>query len=76
MHLHREHLLRVEKFQQQGESLKAPVQLSHQVFLRLRHHLTDSLAMERSIGNLARVIAAIAEEPSFADRTIARERRG
>ena len=62
--------MRVEKLQQQGESLETPGQLSHQLFLRLLHHFAESPPFQGSIGNLARMIIAIAQYPRFANKTI------
>ena len=76
MHLDGKHLLRIQKLQQQREPRETPGQLSHRLFRKLRQHLADSLSLEWSIGDAARMVAAIAKYPSFPDRSVVRQRRG
>ena len=76
MHLDREHFTRVEELQQQRKSAESPGQLSHHLFRKLLQQLTDGLPFERSIGDAALMVIAVAEHPCFADRTVARQRRG
>ena len=75
MHLDREHLTRVEELQQQRKSAETPGQLSHHLFRKLLQQLTDGLPFERSVGNAARMVFAVAQYPRFADRAVARQRR-
>jgi hypothetical protein len=53
MYLDGEHLMPVKELQQQRESLETLSQLSHQLLLGLFHQLTDSLSLERPVGNAA-----------------------
>src|ERR1035437_6479761 len=53
-----------------------PGQLSEQLFRRLLHQLTDGSPFERSIGNLAGMVIAIAQHPRLADGAIAWQRCG
>ena len=76
MHLDREHFTRVEELQQQRESAETLGQLSQQLLRRLLQQLTDGPPFERSIGNLAPMVIAVAEYPRFADGAVARQRRG
>jgi hypothetical protein len=46
-------------------------QLSQHLLRKLLQQLTDGSPFERSIGNLARMVIAVAEYPCFADGTIA-----
>ena len=75
MHLHREHFTYVEELQQQRESAETPSEFSHHLLRKLLQHLTDGPPFERSIGNTARMVCAVAEYPRFADRAVARQRR-
>ena len=52
------------------------MQFSHQLFSELRHHLAKRLPFKRSIRDQALVVGAVAQPPSFADRSFARKRRG
>ena len=76
MHLDREHFPRVEELQQQWESAETPRQFSHQLLRILLQQLTDGPPFKRSIGNPARMVITVAEYPRFADRAVARQRRG
>ena len=76
MHLYREHLVRIQKLEQQWKTAETRRQLAHQLFWKLFHHLPKCLTLKRSIRNQALVVGAVAQHPSFADRSIARQRRG
>jgi hypothetical protein len=76
MYLYREHLVRIQKLEQQWETVEARRQPPHQLFSELLNHLPKRLALKRSIRNQALVIDAVAQHPCFADRSIARQRRG
>ena len=76
MHLDREHLAGVEELQQQREPLETPGQLSQQLLWRLLDQLPDGQSLERSIGDAAGMVIAVAEHPGFADRAVAGQRRG
>ncbi len=56
--------------------MKRGAQLAHQLFSELLHHMTKRLALKRSIRNQALMIGTVAQHPRFADRPIARKRRG
>ena len=75
MHLHRQHFSCIEEFQQQWKSLETSGQLSQQFLRKLLHQLSNGLPLQRSVGNLARMIVAVAEYPGFTDRA-RRQRRG
>jgi hypothetical protein len=62
--------MRIKELKQQWEPAEALGQLSHQWLLRLVHHLADALAFKRSIGNEARMILAVAEDPRLSDWTV------
>ena len=47
-------------------------QFPHQLILELLHQLTEILPFQRSIGNPARMVFAVAEYPRFADRAVVR----
>ena len=76
MHLHRKHLACVKKLEEQRKAAEARSQLAHQWFPELFHQVADGSSLKRSIGNLALMIIAVAEYPSFANRTVTRQRRG
>ena len=76
MHLDREHFTGVEELQQQWESAETPGQLSQHLLRELLQQLTDGPPFERPIGNMARMVIAVAEHPRFADGAIARQRCG
>ena len=61
MHLDREHFARIEELQQQREPAESPGQLSQQLLRPLLQQLTDGPSFERSIGNVARMVIAVAE---------------
>ena len=67
MHLDRKHFARVEELQQQWESTKTSGQFSQQLLRRLLQQLTDGPPFERSIGDAARMVLPVAEQPGFAD---------
>jgi hypothetical protein len=73
MHLHREHFTYVEELQQKWESAETPREFSHYLFWKLLQHLTDGLTLERSVGNAARMVIAVAQHPGFPDRAVARQ---
>src|ERR1039458_2136114 len=50
-------------------------QRTHQLLRKLLTQLADCPSIERSIGNVAHMVIAVAEDPRFADRAVARERR-
>ena len=68
MHLDREHLACVEELQQQREPAEAPGQFSQQLLWRLLQQLPDGPSLERPIGDAARMVIAVAQQPGFADR--------
>src|ERR1019366_530206 len=76
MDLNREHFTRVEELQQQWEPAETPGQLSQHLLRELLQQLTDGSPFERSIGNVARMVIAVAKHPCFADRTITGQRCG
>jgi len=76
MDLDREHFTCVEELEQQWESAETRGELSQHLLRRLLQQLTDGPPLERSIGNLARMIIAVAEDPRFADGAVAWQRRG
>ncbi len=76
MHLNRKHVARIEKLQQQGEPAEAPGQFSQQLLRPLMKQLSDAPSLERSIGDAARMVIAVAQQPGFADGAIAGQRRG
>ena len=76
MYLYGKHLVCVKKFEQQGKAAEARSKLPHQLFSKLFHQSTDSLALKRSIRNLALMVRSVAKHPRFADRPITRKRRG
>ena len=61
MHLDREHFARVEELQQQRESAETPGQFSQHLLRRLLKQLADGPPLERSIGDAARMVIAVAE---------------
>jgi hypothetical protein len=75
MHLDRQHFPRIEELEQQREAAKALCQPPHQLILRLFHELADGVPRERPVGNLARVVIAVAQDPRFSDRAL-RQRGG
>lgn len=70
MHLYGDHFLRIEELQQQRKSLKAMGQFSQHLLRKPLQQLTDRLAFERPLGYLARMVIAVAEQPSFSDRSV------
>jgi hypothetical protein len=74
MDLNREHLLGVEEFQQQWESLETSRQRPHYLFWKFEHQLADGLPSESAVVHCAGMVIAIAEHPGFAYRTV-RHRR-
>ena len=76
MNLHGEHLVCVKKFEEQGKAAETRSKLPHQLFSKLFHQSTDSLAPKRSIRNQALMVRTVAEHPRFADRLITGKRRG
>jgi len=70
MYLHGKHFTRVEKLEEQRKTKEARSQLSHQLRSILFHQSTDSLALQRSVGDQALMIVTIAEYPRFANRTV------
>ena len=76
MHLDRERVAHVEKFQQQREPAEAPGQFSQQLLRPLLKQLPDGPSFERSIGDAAGMVIAVAQQPRFADGAIAGQRRG
>ena len=60
----------VEELQEDGESVKPARQLSQQPLGLLFDQLLDRPADERTIGDCARMIVAVAQEPGFTDGTI------
>jgi hypothetical protein len=61
MHLDRKHFVDIEELQQQWESGKASGQLSHYLLRELLQQLTDGPPLERSIGDAALMVVAVAE---------------
>jgi len=59
----------VEELQQQWKSAEAPGQLSQHWLRELLQQFTDGPPFERSISDAALMVIAVAEQPSFADRT-------
>ena len=76
MHLNRERVAHVEKLKQQREPVETPGQVSQQLLRPLMKQLPDAPSLERSIGDAAWVVIAIAQQPRFADGAIAGQRRG
>ena len=76
MHLDRERVARIEELQQQREPAEAPGQFSQQLLRPLLKQLPDGPSFERSIGDAARMVLAVAQQPGFADGAIAGQRRG
>jgi len=76
MHLHREHFTRVEELQEQGETTDRMRQLSQQLLWKLVQQLTYGPPFERSVSDAARMVVAVAQDPSFADRAVAGQRWG
>src|ERR1039458_341530 len=76
MHLHGKHLARVQELEEQRKAAEAGSQLAHQWFPELFHQVADGLPLKGSVGNLALMIVAVAEQPRFANRTVTRQRRG
>ena len=76
MHLDRKHFTCIEELQQQWESTEASGQLSQHLLRELLQQLTDGSAFERSVGDSALMVIAVAEHPCFADGTITRQRCG
>ena len=70
MYLHGKHFACVEKLEEQRKAAEARSQLTHQLRSILFHQSTDSLALQRSVGNQALMIVAVAEHPRFANRTV------
>src|SRR5205823_11421362 len=65
----------VEKFQKQGKSPETRRQSAEHLLRRLLHQLRDGASLERSIGDAARMLVTIAQQPGFADRSRAGQRR-
>ena len=76
MHLDREHLARVEKLQKQGEPAETAGEPSQHLLRRLLQQLPNGLSFEQPVGDPAGVVIAVTEDPGFADRAVARQRRG
>ena len=76
MHLDREHVARIEELQQQREPAEAPGQFSQQLLRPLMKQLPDAPSLERSIGDAAGMVIAVAQQPGFADGAIAGQRSG
>ena len=55
--------------------MEAPGQFSQQLLRPLMKQLPDAPSLKRSIGNAARMVLAVAQQPRFADRAIAGQRR-
>ena len=70
MHLDREHFVRVEELEEQGESSETPRQFSQQLLRRLLQQLPDGRSFERSIGDPAGMVIAVAQQPGFADGSV------
>ena len=73
MHLNRERLAHIEELQEQWEATEVSGELAQHLLRRLPQQLTDSLAFERSIGDQAGMVIAVAQKPRFADGVVARQ---
>ena len=76
MHLDREDVARVEELEQEWKSLESAGPCSQHLLRRLFEQLPDGRSFERSIGHSTGMLVAVAEEPGFANRLVARQRRG
>ena len=76
MHLDRELFVCVEELQQHGEPSETAGQFSQQLLRRLLQQLPDGPPFERSIGDLAGMVIAVAQQPGFADGPVTGQRRG
>src|ERR1039458_2372402 len=63
MHLHRKHLACIKKLEEQRKATEARCQLTHQLVTKFFHQFSDGLPFEQSVGNLALMIVAVAEDP-------------
>jgi hypothetical protein len=71
MHLDRQHLLHVEKFQQQRKAAEPLRQIPQDRCRRARDQLRDRAPLQRPIGDTAWILGAVAQQPGFADRPVA-----
>ena len=74
MHLNRKRVAHVEKFQQQRKPVETPSQFSQHLLRPLMKQLPNASSLERSMGDAARMILAVAQQPRFADGSIAGQR--
>ena len=75
MYLEREQFAHVEELEQQREAGISPGK-SPEHLLRIEpQQFTEGSSFERSIGNPAGMVRAVAQHPRLADRAVARQRR-
>ena len=72
MDLDGEGLAHIEELQQQRKSGKAASQSSHELLRRLVQQLFDGFSLQRSVGDEAGMVVAVAQYPGFSNRAISR----
>ena len=74
MHLDRELVVCVEELEEHGEPSETARQFSQQLLRRLLQQLPDGQSFERPAGDLAGMVIAVAQQPGFADGSVAGQR--
>ena len=72
MDLDGQSLAYIEKLQQQRKSGKLPSQPSHELVRPLVQQFFDGFSLERPVGDEARMVVAVAQDPGFSNWAISR----